>query len=408
MLKDKKIILALLIAAFSVLTYFHTVAKDVTESHFYDFGHYWIVTACLMEGYNVWAWDKQVQVRDIEIPREYDHCLDKIDIPIHSLPFFVFVIPFSLFSFRPALFCWLFLSHLALFASIWLMLRIAKTKPALIDWLITLFLVFSFWPLKEQLYTGQPNHFILFFLALSVILMQKKQMFWAGISLAIAVQFREYLGIVVLFFLWKKKWKFLVGLSLGYIFLKISGVLIFGWEKEAAYWQHQGWMFLKHAHYSLLNCSPAALIYRIAKDSLGIPICVAIYLMISAIFIGLAFFWTRKKDLDLTLGFCLFLTLSFLVSPWTHEQHFIVLYLPFILGWFKLEEKNNPFLYTLFIAVYLFLGLGYSLERFPQFHSGWLAIFTAGKQAGIIILFFLIAGLLLQGITPERKETQGA
>jgi hypothetical protein len=111
---------------------------------------------------------------------------------------------------------------------------------------------------------------------------------------------------------------------------------------------------------------------------------------------------TRRKEADSLLEFSLFLVLAFLVSPWVHEQHYVVLYPAIIISWFKLGEEKNLALYGLFILAYLFLGLGYSLIRFPRFYSGLLAFFTAGKLLGVITLFFLI-GRLIQKESSIRK-----
>lgn len=400
-MKDKKIIFALLAAAFSLLTYFHAVVKDLEQSHFYDFGHYWMAASSLKQGENVWAWDKVPQQRNVKISKAYDPAFSEIDIPIHSPGFFVMLMPLAFFNFRQAVILWLLLGHILLFCSLYIMLKAYKARPCLLDISIVLFLVFSFWPIREELHSAQPDFFIIFLVTLGMVLLQNKRVFWAGFALSLAMQLREYLAVIVLFFLCRRQWRAIFGICAGYISLKSAGILIFGAGKEIAYWQHIAWMFLNQAHTSLLNHSSLALISRVFQNSHMGAAYIAVYAAGLIFLIGLALFSTIKKDTDQLLGLSLFLVLSFLVSPWVHEQHYVVLYPVLILAWFKLEEKNSFIFYAWFIAAYLLLGLKYSFYSFSQFHSGLKAVISGGKLAGAAALFFLITKLL----NPPRRKT---
>jgi hypothetical protein len=253
----------------------------------------------------------------------------------------------------------------------------------------------------------QPNFFVLFFLAMCILLMDKGKMFWAGVFLAMVIHCREYLAVSVLFFIWKKNWRFLSGVILGTIFLKALAICLFGWEIELAYWRFNAAMFGKQVHTSMHNVAFLPALFRIGTGLLGKAACAVAGLLGVGFFIINAFYQTRRKNSDLFLGFYLFLLLSFIVSPWVHEYHFLVLYPALIMFWFKLEEKNKTSLYLIFILGYLLVGLKYSVIRFPQFHLGLPAIFTAGKILGIFAFYYLTVKLLNSKQLLEKNKKGG-
>jgi len=269
------------------------------------------------------------------------------------------------------------------------MLTAAKKAPSREDIFIGLFLIFSFWPIREVLHLGQVCFLTTFFMAVSVYFMKRERWLLAGIALSLAILTKEYLVISLLAFVWKRNWKTLAGVMLGVFLVKLTGILVHGWPTELAYWKYI-FGFGGNFHSSINNHSLTSTIYRIVGQPAGIPFCRVLSLSIGSILICLALFWTRRTA-DMALSFFPFLALSFILPPWIHETHYIILYPAIIALWFSLDAGERYVDYALFIAMYLLLGLRYSLISFPAFHSGALALFTAGKLAGIIA-FFVLAG----------------
>lgn len=389
--KQQYVFFMLLVALFSLLTYFHDVVKEAAESPFNDFGNYWVNANILRYGAN--PWDCKT-VDPLIVKQAEENHLTLLDAPFHSLGYFVFVLPFSMLPFRCAALAWLAVGHILLFFAVWLLLKAASGKRGFSweDVFTVVFLVFAFWPIREQLHDGQPNFFILFLLSLCLFFLKKERYLWAGISLGVGIQFREYLGLLILFFLLKKNYRILAGILIGIVSLKALAVGLFGFDKELSYWRHIIGLFGKRAHFTMANQSLAAAICRIGKDMMGVAVCRVIGLFLSLIFIGKAVFNTRKKGNDLS-GVALFLSLCFLVSAWVHESHYVALYPAIIVAWFQLQNKSSWLLRGCFMLSYLFLGLKYSFIRFPQFHSGPLAFFSAVKVWGVILLFFVLGRL---------------
>lgn len=175
---------------------------------------------------------------------------------------------------------------------------------------------------------------------------------------------------------------------------------MFGWNLELSYWKRM-FYFGKEINPSINNHNLLSTIFRIGKTYLGSLFCGVLSIVLIIILTSLAIFWTHKTK-DLLLSFFPFLVLPFIISPWIHEAHYIILYPAIISIWFYIGERNRFNYYVLFILSYILLGSRYSFMNFPLFHSGMLGILTTGKLAGVIILF------MLSGILAYEDKTKCA
>jgi hypothetical protein len=384
---DKKGFFIMLAALFVLLTYVAGAVKELAESDFVDFGHYYQNAALLKNGYDIWGGGQQFD----RASNEFAHRAGFVATGnvVHSAGFFLCYLPFTALPFRAAVYLAFLLGHALFLFSLWLLLKTIKNKVCWEDVLPVVFLVFAFWPLREQLHHNQPNLFIFFFLSAALFLLKKKEFLWAGVVLGIAFQFREYLAVVALFFIWKRHWKVLLGIGAGILMLKLSAIAVFGWDKELFYWRHIVSHFLSRYDYSSVgqNLSFTAAVFHIGRGlvpragSIFIAGCFTVFCTVRALAA------VNKKDSDLLLGFGLFVTLAFLVTPWVHESHFVALCLAFIIAWFSLEGRDQS---ILFAAAYLLLGLRYSLYRFPVFYYSFPAVLYFLKIIGVILLFLLL------------------
>jgi len=389
---DKKLSFILLVGIFALISYLYFVAKESMDSPFDDFGHYWITSNLLQDGHNVWAWDKNTQNDYIRIAKE--HNITIIVPPFQSSGFFVLVRPIMTLPFFHSVYLALFIGNILLFYSIWLLMRICKSKLTLEDVAMASFLIFSFWPLREQVHQMQPNFLSLFFLILSLFLIKNKRMLLAGLFLGLAIQTREYLGVMALLLIYKKNWKAIAGVAISFILLKGIAISLFGIKCEISYWAHIYETFGRQIHLSINNYSFAAAVCRFTEPYLARSVSNILVILGLLLFLATALSWIRKSKGDVLLEYALFVLLSFLVCPWIHNHHLVVLYIPVLIIWFKLSDNGSLKLYWLFIAAYLLMGIGYSFVRFPGFHLGLLSIFSAGQLIGILIMFFILGKLL--------------
>jgi hypothetical protein len=152
---------------------------------------------------------------------------------------------------------------------------------------------------------------------------------------------------------------------------------------------------------SLYNFSLGALFNRVANIAAH-PGYFFIVLILSLSLYILLFVYslynTREKftrvDTKFILEFSLFVMFILIVSPVVHEHHYIFLYIPILFLWVYLSSNTIFIPAILFISAFLLIGSRYSLEKFPPFSAGPLAVFTGFKTYGVIILFFLTSYII--------------
>jgi|GEM_PF-5912331 len=382
---DNKKLFLLLVALFAFLNFSHSVLKEAAFSPFNDFGNYWLNARLLTEGYNAWDDAPVVRARRQELAVTYQVCLS--DAPLHSPGFFVFFRPFSGFPYRSSALLWLAAGIAALAAALAVFLRCFGLYKPREHLLSVFFLVFSFWPLIEQIHDGQPNFFILLLVCLVLCALKKERYFLAGFIFGITAQFREYIGIAALFFLVTRNWRALAGFLAGVVSLKLCAVLMYGWQVEPAYWARMLAMFGRSVYPFPGNLSFPATVWRVIAPVIGSggAFCAGAVCVFALTF----FAWARgvgKKDS--VAGFLLFVILAVLVSPWVHESHFTMLLPAVVLVW-PIAGGGIVRVAGLFIAAYLLMGLKYSLNSFPAFHAGLPALVSTGKLMGVILLFIV-------------------
>lgn len=90
-------------------------------------------------------------------------------------------------------------------------------------------------PLAKSFLYGQMHILVFFLLTLAVWLSQRNWSTTAGVSVAVAAALKLYPAIFLLFFLRKKQWKALAGVTGGLIILTVLSVYLFGWESHRIY-----------------------------------------------------------------------------------------------------------------------------------------------------------------------------
>lgn len=389
---DRKVFIVVA-ALFAFFTCAHMVMKEAVSSPFNDFRNYWLNAQLLNEGYNAWQDMPRVEERRNELIAAHDMVIT--GPPLHSPGFFVLFRPFSVLPPRAAALLWLACGLAAAAAGLAVFLRrfgMFRPRELLLS---GLFLVFSFWPMTEQVHDGQPNLFILALLCCVLCAFEGGYFFLAGLLFGFTVQLREYLAVAALFFLLTRNWRALAGFVSGVLVLKLCAALMFGMRAEPSYWQSLTAMFAGKVFPLVANISFQASLWRFLAPVTGSFLPGAVFVACMAAFAFLAWKRARGKG-DGTRGFLAFIVLAVIASPWVHESHLIILLPAFLLA-LPMMRDAKPVTVGLFAAVYLLMGLKYSLNSFPVFFTGLPAVCSMGKTAGLILLFFLWHGLTARG-----------
>lgn len=390
-----------LAALFAIFTYFHDLIKESVTSDFIDTQHYYVNTNLLRQGYNPWeiAKDEYFSQAGTMIPQGSYITQAKV---LHSPGFFLLFMPFSLLPFKIAAILWLIFCQLSFMAAAGLIFKmIGRVK---IEELFTgLFLVFSFWPLREDFHIGQPNLLVLLNFALALLCLKGKRLFLAGIFLGLGIQVKESFLIVLLFCLRREYWKTLVSAIGILLAVKIVAIFAFGIDRELSYWSYQANFFLPQlAGKGYIDISSLSLVYFFYHLTQGLVNMRLLQSLISilVLLILIRVFKPRSDNkagigIDrLPLEFSFFVTLSFMLNIWAHETHLVVLCLPLLICWFYILRHPQKKDFILFIAAYLILGLKYAITSFPPLWKGPFSFMLSFKGLGYVLLFWLLARLL--------------
>ncbi len=393
-----------LAALYAVLTYCHDFFKTIGSSAFGDFANYYVNTKALLAGYNIWEPSPALTgvFTSIMGGCGITHMCAGI---LHSSGFFLLICPFTFLPFPSALFWWIILCQAGLWAALALLVRGGDSVG---EWSVlpALFLICSFWPLREDIYLAQPNLLVLFFLALALFSLKNGRLYLAGVSLGMALQIKEIFLPLLLFLLIRKYYK-PFAVALGVLLLtKLLGIVFFGVEKEIAYWQNiQRYFFLATSR-DPFNLSFAAVLARATQGYVHPVLVKTVAFSVTLALLGITWrlFTSAKRSKDVTLEFAYFVTLSLVISPWLHEPHLAVLCMVVPVCWFRLLRDGSGRHGFLFLAGYLLVALKYSLVSMPRFHHGWLSLLATGKTVGLILLLSFLYRVVVDdsALPPQR------
>ncbi|MFH1507778.1 MAG: glycosyltransferase family 87 protein [Candidatus Omnitrophota bacterium] len=383
-------------ALFVLAGYLYDLARALLTSDFYDFGHYYIYARLMGEGFRLWEITPELIARFNMLAREAG-----IKAPlelVHSTGFLYFVYPFSFLPYKISLVIWVIINQVALLLSVFVLLKDKLKLEPLLFW-GGVFLAFSLWGLREDLYLGQPNALLLLFISLAYFNIRKGHYIQAGIFLGLAVQIKEIFLPLLLFFIIRRYWKGLLSAIVVVAIPKSVYTLCFGFGNEVSYWNHiwpklytlcDPWDKVNLSIYSIF----AKVLLPFAKPELA-RLLFFIFSLLFLIYITITLikrFYPEKPNEPLLLAGLV--ALCFVISPWVHETHYVILIFPLIISWLHLGCFFSRSSFVLFGASYFLIALKYSFARYSLFFTGPLYIFAAGKTYGYILLFILICQLL--------------
>ena len=394
-----------LVAGFALFTYLHDVLRELFMSQFLDAQHYYLNSRMLLQGQDVWSLDNTGVGQDLVKTIASGMGIGGVAKVLHSPGFFLLFSPFALLPPKFGIILWVIFCQAAFMVSVIILIKKIPVNPGKLAAVCSVFLIFSFWPLREGLHLGQSNFLILFFFALALLFMKNRRFFLAGVLVGICIQINEMYLPVLLLLLFKRYHKAFLGALIALLLLQLAVISVFGADKLLSYWRHHLVFFsqgdLARIGVGIYSLSFIDLIRRLSGGFLS-PL--SVYLLYAAVVLSallIIYSLTRnskdtKFDCDLLqLEFSFFIVFCFLVSPWVHEGYFVVLALPMIVSWFYINKNPKHANFVLFIVTYLILALKYSFVSMPGFLKGkTLDVLLSGKAAGYILLLILLGSLL--------------
>lgn len=402
--KNKLTVLLIIVSTFLILTYLHSITKMVlVEKNFCDFASFYFHANNLNNGRDIY-----LLTRDGNLREEYKQLEEVSGIPVHIAfgagfsPLFFYLISFlAKLKFTIAILAWLLINNFLVIAAMMLWIFMRRDRDTYLI-LASIVVMFASQQLLEDMGAGQVNVIFLFLFLLAAYLYNGKREYLCGTALAFVLLIKPQWGLLSLFFLWKRAYTIVISTIISYIVFRIFGILLYGFDIEASYWQSL--LYLSQIQTGdMMDISLKGVIDRIFLGLLPeqMKIASVLHKAISLTLIVLTFKQIPriKNSNGFLLEYAVVISLVAIISPKTLEHHLVPLFIPFVVLLDRLNIGNIRNI-VLLTAAFCLVSVRYSLNSFSAFHVGLPAILTAGKIAGVFILWWL----LMKTLSPKYKD----
>ncbi|MGM9998816.1 MAG: glycosyltransferase 87 family protein [Candidatus Bruticola sp.] len=198
----------------------------------YDFFHYYASVQALKSGL--------ANIYDPVAMRRFSVSLSEGRWAVfdnHPLPFYLFYLPFSQGSLAQGYLCHAFWQYFLYAAGLLLLCRnlIADSLKSWITWALLAAGSFSWGLWIDNLLLGQVGGFFVFCLAIVVVSAWKKQDFWCGLALAVAVLLKLYPALLLIWLISKRRYQAVAYTILSLFLLSLSAGLQWGFFRFSQY-----------------------------------------------------------------------------------------------------------------------------------------------------------------------------
>jgi len=386
---------SLLAAVFAFLTFSHSLLKAFHDNYnFFDFCGYYNAAKASLQGIDIYS---------------------TLGVGYHPF-FYVFVLPFTHFNLHTASFLWM---TFTLVVSFIIIKRLSGfiikrnggfSRSAVLFCLV--YIYFSFQPVMEDLVLGQIN-ILLLFLAMALFTAENND--WLkGLSLAAILLTKPQFLILVFFFLWKKEYRVIIYCLVFYCLLTLLSFIILGIPIHLIYFKklfsfisaQDRYLMVKNNEFSF-PCIFGFLI-RLLNTVMSLSQIRLLHKILSFLLFIFTFrFIKRDSSNKNTLIYEIMAVFAFtlLVTPFTEEHHFILLIPLIAVMLFDIINHSNRIDQLLYVCSFLLMGLCYSFNSFPRFHSGLLSLFSMGKFYGLVLLYIVTIRLLNSTRTAKSLQS---
>ena len=383
---DRRLVAVLcFVALFAVFTYCHAVLKIlIVEPNFGDFGNYYYNATKLNEGVNVFALSDEEENR---LKRESGLPVLPCGGPGYA-PVFQFLMGFlAKLDFWSALGVWLLLNHALLVGLLAAVPTLTGKDPFTL--FAAVFFVFASHPFVENIGVGQSNLLILFFLtAAALVMISGRSKALCGSLIASALIIKPQYGLVLLLFLWRRDYRVVASAIACYILLRLAGVMIYGWDVEAAYWSH---VLMRSTLFETANISLKGVLDKtLIGMTHGALLSSSAYVAVGCALVAASLRAIPRdgSDRDAFAGFAILVSLVILLAPVTYEHYLVLMFIPFIASLGGMDFRKG--MGVLFVIAFSLISLRYSLDRFAFFQSGWPVLLASGKTVGVFLAWLVL------------------
>jgi len=323
-------------------------------------------------------------------------------------------IPLLGFSFMQAGYIWYYINIFLLAAAVLIFIDSQKCNNRIFLFALAMAVLSTAHPAVRTLTAGQLNMLLLFLLAIAWWAYSRKMDWLCGAMLALGTMIKLFPGLLIVYFIWKKKWKVALWAIVIFQALLIYSVLfIADWEVHTSFYnnilKHMGYgkstwaEFSKTFHIDIENQAPSAVWYRLLtwnKYTRGIidsPMTAKIMSILTALAVfGISLFTSRKKtdhsDETEIIEYSIFLTAAMLIPSIMWDHYLILLLIPSIaLGayWYRHPEVL-PWGWIVLGLCWGVINLNYTFFRYAyKLQKGFLTLLFDWQCFAVIAVWIL-------------------
>lgn len=336
-------------------------------------------------------------------------------------PFFaILMVPFTLLPVDAATGLWFVLNHLFILLSAVLLAR-AIGNLTYTTGLLLFALAANLFAFHFDLDLGQSNILMLLLIALGLCLANNGHPLWAGFSLGVATLTKLEPFLLVLFCLWRRRFRtagaalvtiaLLMGLSVAH-----SGAEVHrSWAADvlphlsnvSGFAHDEGDSAADHTKHGLNSLFARLLVAnRTTRPLTEAPVLAKALTWLSCgLVLAVSLFVCKPDRLKskrlFALEFGLMVTTLLIVSPKCVEHHLVLLLIPYFLLFGRLARNPSRHTAALAVAVLSFVLCG---AEYPYYHesfrSGLLVLLMSARLYGMVMLW----GLLIYFVGSERRS----
>lgn len=394
----------------------YPLIADTGRLHGNDFQHLYLAGDCVRDRDDFYDFDTiQRHRKEVGISRGIN--------PFVYLPFTaVLFTPLSFTGPREAEFIWFGMNLVFLALSILFLSRSAPKGQRSLGAVFLLLAAGIFIPLQRTLTAGQLNLILLFFISLSIHAFSRKQWFLGGFWTGVAGMVKVSPFFLLIFLLWKRKWRAVLGGTVAIVALMIVTTAIMGPSyayrshtkaipvfRQMGYGSSTWYEYGNRFHIDPGNVSPASVAYRLFAGDPGIEprfqgdpmarppvkgvvnspgLAKGISILIGLSMIALLAWVTRRRNTDDPIPMeysCAVITM--LLVPSLMWDHYLILLFPMAMLFFLSSWSGYSIIFTLIWSLSLTAtSLRYWFAN-PAYRNGWKTLLMSPQTFAVLAFY---------------------
>jgi alpha-1,2-mannosyltransferase len=235
--------LLLLMAVFAGGQFLFKVAEYNTSFSYGDFTSYYVAASAVVGGKGDLPYEPETPdmiLAKVETPSEWKTLAEEKGVRDANFylypPFFaILVSPIGLLSYERAHDLWYALNLIALGGFLLWYLRADRTSLTAAERGAAVILIALLWPALFTFGAGQANYIILFLIFGGILSAERGRSLLAGLLLAAATAIKLTPGLLVAYYLWKRRFSLVAWAVAGFAALSAASVAVVGWRANVIY-----------------------------------------------------------------------------------------------------------------------------------------------------------------------------